>query len=106
MKSLCVLFVLHSVSASVLRAVYSVPMCALVVFMVPRRPLVAELSYDDKVLAWALIIEGGHIPLGTLLGNCSRDLYRPFRLRQLALVQRVVFLDLHHVWTLLQANQG
>ena len=65
-------------------------MCALVGFMVPRRPLVVELSYDDKVLVWALIIESGHIPLRTLLGNCSRDLYRPLRLRLLAWAQRVV----------------
>ena len=28
---------------------------------VPRRPLVAELSYDEKALVWALIIESGHI---------------------------------------------
>ena len=100
-----VYFALHSVFVPVLRAVYSVPMCALVGFMVPRRPLVVELSYDDKVLAWALIIESGHIPLRTLLGNCSRDLYRPLRLRLLAWAQRVVFQDLHHVWALLQANR-
>ena len=81
-------------------------MCALVGFMVPRRPLVVELSYDDKVLVWALIIESGHIPIPTLLGNCSRDLYRPLRLRLLAWAQRVVFQDLHHIWALLQANKG
>ena len=80
-------------------------MSALVGLMVPRRPLVVELSYDDKVLAWALIIESGHIPIRTLLGTCSRDLYRPLRLR-LAWAQRVVFQDLHHVWALLQANRG
>ena len=68
-------FALHSAFVSVLHAVCSVPMCALDGFMVPRRPLVVELSDDDKVLAWALIIESGHIPLRTLLGNCSRDLY-------------------------------
>ena len=106
MKFLFVHFVLHSVSVFVLRAVYSVPMCALVGFMVPRRPLVAELSYDDKALVWALIIESGHIPLRTILGNCSRDLYRPLRLRLLAWAQRVVFQDLHHVWALLQANRS
>ena len=61
----------------VLHVVHSVPMCALDGFMVPRRPLVVELSYDDKVLVWALIIESGHIPLCTTLGTCSRDLYRP-----------------------------
>ena len=80
-------------------------MCALDGFMVPRRPLVVELSDDDKVLAWALIIESGHIPIRTLLGNCSRDLYRPLRLRLLAWVQRVVFQDTHHIWSLLQVNR-
>ena len=50
-------------------------MCALAGFMVPRRPLVVELSDDDKVLAWALIIESGHIPIRTLLGELqSRSL--------------------------------
>ena len=99
-------FALHSVFVSVLHVVYSVPMCALDGFMVPRRPLVVELPDDDKVLAWALIIESGHIPIRTLLGNCSRDLYRPLRLRLLAGAQRVVFQDLHHIWALLQANKG
>ena len=80
-------------------------MCALDGFMVPRRPLVVELSDDDKVLAWALIIESGHIPIRTLLGNCSRDLCRPLRLRLLAWAQRVVFQDLLHIWTLLQVNR-
>ena len=80
-------------------------MCALDGFMVPRRPLVVELSDDDKVLAWALIIESGHIPIRTLLGNCSRDLYRPLRLRLLAWAQRVIFQDIHHIWTLLQVNR-
>ena len=65
---------------------------------------VAELSYDEKALVWALLIESGHIPLRTILRNCSRDLYRPLRLRLLAWAQRVVFQDLHHVWALLQAN--
>ena len=106
MKSLFVHFALHSAFVSVLHAAYSVPMCALVGFMVPRRPLAVELSYDDKVLAWVLIIESGHIPIRTLLGNCSQDLYRPLRLRLLAWAQRVVFQDLHHVWTLLQANRS
>ena len=81
-------------------------MCALDGFMVPRRPLVVELSDDDKMLVWALIIESGHIPIRTLLGNCSRDLYRPLRLRLLVWAQRVVFQDLHHVWTLLQVNRN
>ena len=105
MKFLFAHFALHSVSVSVLHAVYPVPMCALVGFMVPRRPLVAELSCDEKALVWAPIIESGHIPLRTILGNCSRDLYRPLRLRLLAWAQRVVFQDLHHVWALLQANR-
>ena len=82
---------------SVVHAVYSFPMCALVGLKVPRRPLVAELSYDERVLEWTLLIESGHIPLRTILGNCSRDLYRPLRLRLLAWAQQVVFQDLHHV---------
>ena len=90
----------------VVHAVYSVPMCALVGLMVPRRPLVAELSYDERALVWTLLIESGHIPLHTILGNCSRDLYRPLRLRLLAWAQQVVFRDLHHVWALLQANRS
>ena len=93
--------VLHSVSVSVL-----VPMCALAGLMVPRQPLVADLSYDERVLVWTLLIESGHIPLRTLLGNCSPDLYRPLRLRLLAWAQQVVFQDLHHIWALLQANKG
>ena len=80
-------------------------MCAFVGFMVPIRPLVAELFYDEKALVWALIIESGHIPLRTILGNCRRDLYRPLRLRLLAWAQQIVFQDLHHVWALLQANR-
>ena len=81
-------------------------MCALVGLMVPTRPLVAELSYDERELVWTLLIESGHIPLRTILGNCSRDLYRPLRLRLLAWAQQVVFQDLHHVWALLQANSS
>ena len=80
-------------------------MSALAGLTVPRRPLVEELSYDEKTLVWGLIIESGHIPLRTILGNCSRDLYRPWRLTPLAWAQRVVFQDLHHVWALLQANR-
>ena len=80
-------------------------MCALAGPMVPRRPLVAVLSYDERVLVWTLLIESGHIPLRTLLGNCCRDLYRPLRLRLLAWAQQVVFQDLHHVWALLQVNR-
>ena len=81
-------------------------MSALAGLTVPRRPLVEELSYDEKALVWALIIESGHIPLRTILGNCSRDLYRPLRLRLLAWSQQVVFHDFHHVWALLQANRS
>ena len=62
--------------------------------MVPRRAHAAELSHDERALAWALLIESGHIPLRTMLGTCSRDLYRPLRLRLLAWAQRVVFQDL------------
>ena len=36
----------------VLHVVHSVPMSALVGLMVPRRPLVAELSYDERALVW------------------------------------------------------
>ena len=81
-------------------------MSALFGLTVPRRPLVAELSFDERAFVWTLLIESGHIPLRTILGNCSRDLYRPLRLRLLAWVQQVVFQDLHHVWALLQANRS
>ena len=90
----------------VLHVVHPVSKSALVGLMVPRRPLVAELNYDERALVWAPLIENGHIPLRTILGTCSRDLYRPLRLRLLAWAQRVVFQDLHHVWALLQANRG
>ena len=36
----------------VLHVVHSVPMSALVGLMVPRRPLVAELNYDERALVW------------------------------------------------------
>ena len=52
-------------------------MSALVGLMMPRRSLVAELSHDERARAWALLIESGHIPFRTMLGTCSRDLYRP-----------------------------
>ena len=81
-------------------------MCALVGLMVQRRPLVAELSHDERALVWTLLIESCHIPLHTTLGNCSRDLYRPLRLRLLAWAQQVVFQDLHHVWALQQAHRS
>ena len=58
----------------VLHVVHSVPMSALVGLMVPRRPLVEELSYDERALVWAVLIESGHIPLSRILGTCSRDL--------------------------------
>ena len=69
-------------------------------------PLVAEVSYDERALVWTLLIESGHIPLRTILGNCSRDLYRPLRLRLLAWAQQVVFQGLHHIWAILQANRS
>ena len=90
----------------VLHVAHSVPMSAFACLMVPRRPLAAELSHDERALAWALLIHSGHIPHRMMLGTCSRDLYRPLRLRLLAWAQRVVFQDLHHVWALLQANRG
>ena len=64
--------VLHSVSVSVF-----VPMCSFAGLTLPCQPLIADLSYDERSLVWTLLIESGHIPLRTLLGNCSRDLYRP-----------------------------
>ena len=90
----------------VLHVVHSVPMSAFAGLMVPSRPHAAELSHDERALAWTLLIESGHIPLRTMLGTCSRDLYRPLRLRLLAWAQRVVFQDLHNVWAFLQANRG
>ena len=90
----------------VLHVAHSVPLSALAGLMVPRRPLVAELKYDERALVRALLIESGHILLRTALGTCSRDLYRQLRLRLLARAQRVVFQDLHHVWALLQANRS
>ena len=80
-----------------LHVVHSVLMSAFAGLMVPRQPHAAELSHDERALAWALLIESGHIPLRTMLGTCSRDLYRPLRLRLLAWAQRVVFQDLHNV---------
>ena len=64
------------------------------------------LSYDERALVCTLLIESGHIPLRTMLGTCSRDLYRPLRLRLLAWAQRVIFQDLYNVWAILQANRG
>ena len=74
--------------------------------MVPRQVHAAELSHEDKALVWALLIESDHIPPCTRLGTCNRDLYRPLRRRLLVWVQRIIFQDLHNVWTLLQANRG
>ena len=90
----------------VLHVAHSVPMSAFAGAMVPRRAHAAELSHDERALAWAVLNESGHIPLRTMVGTCSRDLYRPLRLRLLAWVQRVVFQDLYNVWALLQANRG
>ena len=53
---------------------HSVPMSAFAGLMVPRRAHAAELSHDERALAWALLIESGHIPLRTMIGTCSRDL--------------------------------
>ena len=65
----------------VLHVAHSVPMSAFAGLMVPRQAHAAELSHDERALAWALLIESGHIP-------------------------RVVFQDLYNVWALLQANRG
>ena len=40
--------------------------------MVPRPVHAAGPSHEEKELAWALIIESGHIPLRTRLGTCNR----------------------------------
>ena len=61
----------------VLHVAHSVPMSAFAGLMVPRRAHAAELSPDERALVWALLIESGHMPLRTILGTCSRDLYRP-----------------------------
>ena len=90
----------------VLHVAHPDPMSNFAGLMVPRRAHAAELSHDERALAWALLIESGHIPLRTRLGTCSRDLYRPLRLRLLAWVQRVASQDLYNVWALLQANRG
>ena len=58
-----------SLSDPVLHVVHSVPMSAFAGLMVPRRPHAAELSHDERALAWALPIESGHIPLRTMLGD-------------------------------------
>ena len=72
--------------------------------MVPRPAHAAGPSHE-KELAWTLIIDSGQIPLRTRLGTCSRDLYRPLRRRHLMWTQRIIFQDLHNVWTLIQANK-
>ena len=71
----------------VLHVAHSVPMSAFAGLMVPRRAHAAQLSHDERAFAWALLIESGRIPLRTMLGTCSRDLYRPLRLRLLAWAQ-------------------
>ena len=91
MKFLFVHFVLHSVSVSVL-----VPMCVLAGLMVPRQPLVADLSYDERVTS----------RFARYSGIAAEIKNRPLRLRLLAWAQQVVFQDLHHIWALLQANNG
>ena len=90
----------------VLHVAHSVPRCDFAGLMVPRRAHAAELSHDERALAWALLIESGHIPLRTRLGTCSRDFYRPLRRRLLVWTQRIIFQYLHNVWMLLQANRG
>ena len=65
----------------VLHVAHSVQMSAftgLVSKLVSRRTCTAELSHNERALTWALLIESGHIPLRTMLGTCSRDLYRTF----------------------------
>ena len=99
-------FLRQALLDQVLHVAHSVPMSDFAGLMVPRRAHAAELSHDERALAWALLIESGHIPLRTRLGTCSRDLYRPLRLRLLAWVKRIVFQDLFNVWALLQANRG
>ena len=89
-----------STLVQVLHVAHSVQMSDFAGLMVPR------LSHDERALAWALLIESGHIPLRTRLGTCSRDLYRPLRRRLLVWTQRIIFQDLHNVWMLLQANRG
>ena len=66
--------------------------------LVPRPVHTAGQSKEEGALAWAFIIQSGHIPLRTRLGTCNRDLYRPLRRRHLK--------DLYNVWTLIQANRG
>ena len=73
--------------------------------MEPRPPHIDGPPYAERVPAWTLIIDSGHIPLRTRLGTCSRALYRPLRWRHLMWTQRIIFQDLHNVWTLLQANR-
>ena len=92
--------------AQVLHVAHSVPMSDFADLMVPRRAHAAELYHDERALAWALLIESGHIPLRTRIGTCCRDLHRHLRRRLLVWTQRIIFQDLHNVWMLLQANRG
>ena len=52
-------------------------MCALAGLMVPRRPLVAELSYDEKALVWALLIESDHIHFARYSGIALKAFTNP-----------------------------
>ena len=102
--------VVHFYQASLLdpalRVAHPVPMSDFARLMVPRRAHAVELSHDERALAWALLIESGHIPLRTMLGTCSRDLYRPLLRRHLVWTQRIIFQEMYNVWTLIQANRG
>ena len=61
--------------------------------MVPRPPHTDGPPHAERVLAWTLIIDSGHIPLRTVLGSCNRDLYRPLRRRLLMWVKRTIFQE-------------
>ena len=74
--------------------------------LVPRLVRMAGPSQDEGALAWALVIESGHIPLRTTLGTCNRELYRPLRRRHLVWTQKIILQDLYNVSTLIQANRG
>ena len=74
--------------------------------MVPRPTHVPELSREESVLAWTVVIASGHISFHTRLGPCSKELwriFRPLRLMRFVWLQRIIFQDLHNVGALLQA---
>ena len=71
---------------------------------VPRRTHASDLSHDERAFEWVLLIESGHIPLRTRLGTCSRDLYRPLRLRFLGWLFRVAFGDILTLRSILRAS--